>query len=213
MPRSSELARRRDLASLCLAALTACLVFAAPQRSLACDTALIVIDVQNLWLEQGDWRTVAGVHIIEAVAETLRVAREASLTIIYVRDTSVDAAYAGEERLAFPDSIAPFPEDPVFEKKDRDAFTNAALKPTIEGLGLRRLLLCGMASDSCLAATLTGAMDNGFEVLVVADAHSSGHGGRKAAFMNGIWGGWGVSLPTTAELALSLGTSASVDDP
>jgi len=170
--------------------------------SSACDTALLVVDVQKLWLEEGDWRTIDGIYLVDAIAEVLRLGREVSLPIVYIQDTSVDAAYVGADRLAFPDSIAPLPDDPVFEKKDRNAFMNEALQPFLEARGIERLLVCGMASDSCVAATITGALELGFDVIVIGDAHSSGHGGRKAAFMNDIWTGWGLPLPRTEELEL-----------
>lgn len=186
------------------AALLVALVLAAtPAVSLACDTALIVIDVQNLWLEEHDWRTISGIHIVDAVAEVLRRGREASFPIIYIQDTSVSATYAGVERLAFPDLIAPLSEERVFEKQDRNAFSNESLQPALDELGIRRLVVCGMASDSCVAATVVGARELDFEVVVIADAHSSGVGGRKAAFMNRIWAGWGIRLPMTGDLDLA----------
>ena len=183
-----------------IAVLVVCLVLAAPAASLACDTALMVIDVQNLWLEERDWRTIRDDHIVDAVAEVLRLGREASLAIVYIQDTSVDATYVGADRLGFPELIAPLPEELVFEKKERNAFTNESLQPALEALGIRRLIVCGMASDSCVAATVVGARELDFDVIILADAHSSGFGGRKAAFMNTIWAGWGIPLPMTADL-------------
>jgi len=179
--------------------------------ALACDTALLVIDVQNLWLEEGDWRTIGGDHIVHAVGEVLRDAREASLPIVYVQDTSVAAAYAGAERLAFPEAISPQPGDLVFEKRKRDAFSNPALEQSLREMGVTRLIVSGMASDSCVAATVGGAIERGFDLAVIADAHSSGFGGRKAAFMNTIWAGWGIPLPMSADLDLA-GYCPSVDE-
>jgi nicotinamidase-related amidase len=186
----------------CIAAvLLAALILAAPGLALACDTAIMVIDVQNLWLEERDWRTIDEVHIVDAVAEVLRRGRDASLPILYIQDTS--ATYAGTDRLEFPDLIAPLSEDLVFEKRDRSAFTNESLGQALEALKIRRLIVCGMASDGCVAATVSAARELGFEVMIVADAHSSGAGGRKARFMNAIWAGLGISLPMTADIDFS----------
>ncbi len=195
------------------AALLAASVLAAPGLALACDTALMVIDVQKLWLEERDWRTIGGVHIVDAVAEVLRLGRESSLPIVYIQDTSVSADYVGADRLGFPDLIAPLPGELVFEKQDKNAFTNETLSPALEALGIRRLIVCGMASDSCVAATVVGARELGFDVVVIADAHSSGIGGRKAGFMNTIWEGWGIPLPTTADLDLASYCPAPNDAP
>jgi nicotinamidase-related amidase len=173
----------------------------------------MVIDVQNLWLEERDWLTIDDVHIVDAVAEVLRRGREASLAILYIQDTSASATYAGTDRLGFPDLIAPLPEELVFEKQDRSAFTNESLRPALEALGIRRLIVCGMASDGCVAATVSAARELGFEVIIVANAHSSGAGGRKAGFMNTIWAGWGIPLPMTADIDFASYCSASAETP
>jgi nicotinamidase-related amidase len=70
-----------------------------------------------------------------------------------------------------------------------------------------------MASDNCVAATVVSARELGFEPVVIADAHSSGYGGRKAAFMNTIWAGWGIPLPMTADLELARCCPTSVEPP
>lgn len=186
-----------------IAILLVILVLVAAGPSFACDTALMVIDVQNLWLEDRDWRTIDDIHIVDAVAEVLRRGREASLPIIYIQDTSASASCAGTDQLGFPDLIAPLSEELVFEKQDRSAFTNESLRQALEALEIRRLIVCGMASDGCVAATVSAAREFGFEVIILADAHSSGVGGRKARFMNTIWAGWGISLPMTADIDFS----------
>jgi len=163
----------------------------------------MVIDVQNLWLEDRDWRTIDDVHIVDAVAEVLRRGRDVSVPILYIQDTSASANYAGTDRLGFPDLIAPLPEELVFEKQDRSAFTNESLRPALEALGIQRLIVCGMASDGCVAATVSAARELGFEVIIIADAHSSGAGGSKARFMNTIWSGWGIPLPLTIDIDLA----------
>lgn len=210
-PERIHIARRCPKGSW-IAAFAAALALAVPGLSLACDTTLMVIDVQNLWLEDRDWRTIDGLYIVDAVAEVLRRGRDACIPIIYIQDTSASAAYAGTDRLGFPAPIAPLPEELVFEKQDRSAFTNGSLQPTLEALGIRRLIVCGMASDSCVAATVIAARELGFEVIIVADAHSSGAGGRKARFMNTIWMGWDIPLPKTADIDFA-GYCPASDEP
>ncbi|MFC2079546.1 cysteine hydrolase family protein [Candidatus Bipolaricaulota bacterium] len=195
-----------------LASLLAILILAAPCLVRACDTALMVIDVQNLWLEERDWRTISDTYIVDAVAEVLGHAREAALPVIYIKDTSAAAAYAGTDRLDYPDVIAPSLEDYVFEKQDRSAFTNGSLLPALEALGTHRLIVCGIASDGCVAATVSEARELNFDVVIVADAHSSGVGGRKAGFMNGIWAGWGIPLPMISDIDFA-GYCPASDEP
>jgi len=163
-----------------------------------CDTALFVIDVQKLWVEEDGWFTIDELPIVDSVAAVLESAREVGLPVIFVKDVSAD--YATAAQLGFPDAIAPQEDEIVIEKLNRSAFEDTALQPVLEERGITRLLITGIASDACVSATVNAARDHGYEVLIVADAHSGGSNGKIAAFRNRMWAGWGISVVPTADI-------------
>lgn len=163
-----------------------------------CDTALFVIDVQKLWVEEDGWFTIDELPIVDSVAAVLESAREVGLPVIFVKDVSAD--YATAAQLGFPDAIAPQEDEIVIEKLNRSAFEDTALQPVLEERGISRLLITGISSDACVSATVNAARDHGYEVLIVADAHSGGSNGKIAASRNRMWAGWGISVVPTADI-------------
>jgi nicotinamidase-related amidase len=101
--------------------------------------------------------------------------------------------------LGFPDEIAPEPGDIVSQKMHLDAFEDTQLRATLEGLGVRRVLICGLMSEACVSRTIGGAVACGFEVVVVEDAHSSWES-FTAWRMNRMWQYLGFPLVSSTLL-------------
>jgi len=186
---------RMRVAALVLVALVASLT---GQAFAGCDTALLIIDVQNLWVEGEGWLTIEGAHIVDAVATVLESAREAGLPVLFIKDIS--PSYASAEQLEFPPAISPTGGEPLIEKLESSAFTNTQLHQTLETRGITRLLVCGIASGACVSATVNGARELGYEVVIIADAHSGGSGGKIAAFRNRMWTNWDIPVLLTGEI-------------
>ena len=141
----------------------------------ACDAALLVIDVQEHSLSWGVWSTSTGETLLDAVVRVLPLARSAGIPVIYVQGFSIlDFEEVDEAELGFPAAVAPREGNGVFPKYSADAFTTLEFAAYMEDQRLRRLLLCGLASTGCVSSTLFSAIDKGYEVAAIADAHSNG---------------------------------------
>jgi ureidoacrylate peracid hydrolase len=167
------------------------------------DTAVLMIDMQNMYLEQ-DKRDRFGWPAIfrfdEVVAECaalLDAARAQGLPIIYTRQVQrADGADmtpsmrklrasvpAAEEELVdtrpdgwaseILDAVAPQPGDIVLEKLRWDAFFRTELDVILRNLGVRRLVVAGLQTNVCVETTSRSAMMMGFEVAVPEDAVST----------------------------------------
>jgi len=158
------------------ALLLALLALAVPATVHAsCSTALLIIDVQELFLTWGNWDTSTGGDLLAAVANVLALARSAGVPVIYIQDFSIlDVEAVDEGLLGFPAAIGPREGDLVFPKGQADAFTTPEFEAYLEEQGIDRLVLCGLASSGCVSSTLFSAIEKGFDVTVVADAHSNG---------------------------------------
>jgi len=140
-----------------------------------CDSALLVIDLQKTFLAGVEWNTVDGEDIVDAVAEVLASAREADVPVIYIKDhTVLMFESVAEPMLEFADAIAPQEGDPVFIKTSPNAFFARAFTEYLAECEFTKLIFCGIASEGCVASTLGFAIDRGYEVTVVSDAHSNG---------------------------------------
>lgn len=172
---------------LSLCAATALLVMmAATAVSQACETALLVIDVQNVYVRTLDLTTIDGIPLVDRLVEVIAKARAAGLPVIYVQHR--DPRFSvGSPDLAIPEAIAPRDGDPIVWKSYPDSFRATDLQATLVRLGTRRLLVCGLSTSGCVDATVFGAVQHKYETWVLADAHSGAGSLDALNYYNSTW--------------------------
>ena len=70
--------------------------------------------------------------------------------------------------------VAPRPGETVIEKNDASAFSTGALEPLLRDAGVEWVVVAGVWTEACVAATVRDAIPRGFRVLLVKDACGSG---------------------------------------
>ena len=167
-------------------------------QTASCTTALLVIDVQHIWL-RGLLFTVDNVYIRDKVAELLPLARGAGIPVVYIVDVRKRGSVS-EAMLGMPSVIAPQEGDHVSEKTLGNAFSYTDLHDVLQDLGITRVLISGLASQSCVSATVAGAQIKGYEVVILEDGHSGGQNGKMAEQQNRIWASQGLDVINSKEL-------------
>ncbi|MDD5219875.1 MAG: cysteine hydrolase [Candidatus Bipolaricaulis sp.] len=166
---------------------------AATSACRACETALLVIDVQNAYVRDLDLTTIDGIRLVDRLIDVIAKARAAGLPVIYVRHR--DPRFSlGSWELAIPAEVAPCEGDPIVWKSSPDAFHATDLYSTLTQLGIRRLLVSGLATTGCVDATVFGAVQRKYETWVLADAHSGGGGLQTLAYYNSTWPAVGATV-------------------
>lgn len=166
-----------------------------------CDTALLVIDVQNMFLDWHPWVTAADKEIVPALEELLVLARSANIPVIHIRDLSLDPEEVNEQAMAIVPELAPEEGENVFVKLSGSAFSNPDLAEYLDASGIRRLLISGIASDGCVQATIFGAYRASYDVFIVTDAHAHSDGTPESAEQrNAYWLGLGLEGQPMAEI-------------
>jgi maleamate amidohydrolase len=87
------------------------------------------------------------------------------------RPTFSDAA---SPLVAICSEVAPRDGETVLFKNDASAFCAAALEPLLRNAGTEWLIVTGVWTEACVAATVRDAIAHGFRVLLVKDACGSG---------------------------------------
>jgi nicotinamidase-related amidase len=87
------------------------------------------------------------------------------------RPTFSDAA---SPLVAICSEVAPHDGETVLAKNDASAFYAAALAPLLKAAGTEWLIVSGVWTEACVAATVRDAIAHGFRVLLVKDACGSG---------------------------------------
>lgn len=70
--------------------------------------------------------------------------------------------------------VEPAGDEPLFVKQEASAFSVASLEPALRLAGTQWLIVAGVWTEACIDATVKGAIDRGFRVLLVKDACGSG---------------------------------------
>ena len=108
--------------------------------------------------------------------------------------------------------VAPIKGEPVIYKNDASAFCEGDLAPLLKSQGVDWLIVSGVWTEACVAATIRDAMAHGFRVLLVKDACGSGtqamHKTAVLNLANRLYGG--AVADTQRAIALLKGDEADV---
>jgi nicotinamidase/pyrazinamidase len=153
------------------------------------DDALVVVDVQHDFLPGGALGVAEGERIFAPIDELApRFARVYATRDWHPEDHSSYQQYggtwpvhcvAGTHGAAFDERLDLGHVDEVIDKgtaRDTDGysgFTATALDRDLREHGVRRVFVCGLATDYCVKATALDAQAAGFTVVVLEDASAA----------------------------------------
>ncbi len=133
---------------------------------------LLVIDVQRALLDEiGPAR--AG-ELLANLVPLLDKARSNGLPVVFVRhDGSPSELVPGTPDWEIASEIAPRAGEPIVDKRFGDAFVETNLTDVLAKLDAKNLIATGMQTDFCVAKTVGGALERGYAVTVIQDAHAT----------------------------------------
>ncbi|WP_196987315.1 cysteine hydrolase family protein [Caenimonas aquaedulcis] len=131
-------------------------------------SALLVIDVQNDVVATAWMRT----QVISNIAELVRKARAAGTPVVWVQHSD-DWLPAGSEPWQIVPELQPLPGEPRIGKHFRSSFEETTLDALLEELRVGRLFICGAQTNFCVRHTTHAAIERGYDVTLVADAHTT----------------------------------------
>ncbi|WP_136634570.1 isochorismatase family protein [Pseudooceanicola onchidii] len=153
-------------------------------------TALLPIDLQEEHRTDPRYLVEGYAEVLGRVGRLLGQARAAGLRVVHAgfrRDfarvpprpfepLSADGSAAfsdlNDPATAFCPEVAPIPGEPVIWKNDLSCFSDPDFAPTVAGI--EWLVICGVWTEACVAATVRDAIARGIRVLLVKDAVGSG---------------------------------------
>ena len=134
--------------------------------------ALLLVDVQCAFMQGPD--AVPGHLALQAsIARLLARARAAGVPVIFLHNDGAPGAPDAPHSAGWPLYFPPVRGEHVLYKCEDDGFVETRLDTLLRELGAHSLVLCGLLSEMCLAATARAALQRGFEVLLPHDAHAT----------------------------------------
>jgi len=131
-------------------------------------SALVVVDVQVGVVAQAWDRD----RIVGNVSLAVRRAREAGVPVVWVQHHDEELERESQAWQWVPE-LEPLASELRVHKSYNSAFESTELLPELDRLGVARIFLAGAATNWCIRATAYGALDRGFDVTLISDAHTT----------------------------------------
>lgn len=132
------------------------------------NTALLVIDVQNGVVENAFNRDAVVGNIRSAVQK----ARDAEMPVIWVQHSDAELEVDSPAWQIVPE-LQPLPGEPLVRKNYKSSFIDTNLEEILLKLKVSKLIVCGAESNHCIRHTSHSAFDRGYDVTLIADAHTA----------------------------------------
>lgn len=145
-------------------------------------TALILIDVQLNMFDPKNPVHDAPVFL-ERFKKLLWLSRASGTQVVFIQNNGGvgDPDEPRTEGWLLHPELEIGPSDILIHKNQPDGFQGTSLEAKLNQLGIKKLIIAGLQSEYCVSANCQKAVEQGFEVILVADAHSTyDSGGKKA---------------------------------
>lgn len=130
---------------------------------------LLVVDAQAGVMREA-WDAA---RVIGNVARAVERARMQGIPVIWVQHEDDELPH-GSPLWQWVPELAPLPGEPLIRKQFNSAFEQTPLDDELARLGATHIALAGAATNWCIRATAYGALDRGYDLTLVSDAHTTG---------------------------------------
>jgi nicotinamidase-related amidase len=131
-------------------------------------SALVVIDVQVNVVKDAYLRDEKVANMATAVVK----ARTAGIPVIWVRHSAEDLPLNSDGWQIVPE-LVPLAGEPIIEKKFRSTFVETNFEDVLSESKISHLFICGAETNNCVRHTSMGALDGGYDITLIEDAHTT----------------------------------------
>lgn len=139
--------------------------------------ALIVIDIQNDYFENGAIELVNPIEASLKARQVIDFFRENNLPIVHIQHLSADSNMPifvpGTFGSEIHENVKPLEGEKVIQKYYPNSFRETDLLDFLKANEVSELIVTGMMTHMCVDSTTRAAKDFGFECTVIGDACAS----------------------------------------
>ena len=129
---------------------------------------LVIVDVQVGVMAEA-WESQ---RVIGSVAHLVSRARESGVPVLWVQHESSDLPRGSVEWQLVPDLVPAAGEARIY-KKFESSFEETPLEAELAGAGATHIVLAGASTNWCIRATAYAALDRGYDLTLIGDAHTT----------------------------------------
>jgi nicotinamidase-related amidase len=134
--------------------------------------ALVVVDVQNAFVTGPD-AVPEYARLLSRIEVLLASARSVGAPVIFLQNDGRPGAADEPVQPGWALYFSPDAHEKVVRKGKDSGFDGTDLDDILRAFGVRRIAICGLLSEMCVAATACAALERGYGVLLPHDAHAT----------------------------------------
>ncbi len=131
-------------------------------------SALLVVDVQ-VGVMKNAWNSAEVIRNIGWVVDT---SRTLGIPVFWVQHADHDLKTGSNEWKLVP-TLTPLPNETKIYKQFNSAFENTSLEQNLKDLSISQIIVCGAATNWCIRSTVFAAIERGYDLILIQDAHST----------------------------------------
>lgn len=132
---------------------------------------LVVVDVQNGVV----WDAWNRNEIVGKIQQVVASARSQGMAIVWVQHNEPEMPIGSEYWQLVPELIR-LPNEPLVHKQYRSSFEDTDLEIQLAELDAAELVIVGAQSNNCIRSTVYSALERGYDVTLIEDAHTTSDG-------------------------------------
>ena len=132
-------------------------------------SVLVVVDVQ-VGLMGDAWQAP---RVIGNVARVVERARARGVPVIWVQHSSDDELIHGSPAWHWVPELTPADDEARIDKRHESSFEQTPLEERLAALGATHIALAGASTNWCIRATAYAALERGYDLTLVNDAHTT----------------------------------------
>jgi nicotinamidase-related amidase len=132
------------------------------------NTAMLVIDAQNVILKDCYQRDLK----VSNISKAIDYFRQNNTPVIWIQHSDSDIAQGSPEWEIVPE-LKPAPGEEFVYKHYRSSFVDTNLHEILQTMQIGQLVVAGAESNNCIRHTIHSALDLGYDVTLLGDAHTA----------------------------------------
>ena len=129
---------------------------------------MIVVDVQVGVMKEA-WEAQ---RVVRNVSRAVERARSEAVPVIWVQHSNQELP-KGSSQWQWVPELVPADGEAQIHKKFNSSFEQTSLDSELASLSATHIVLAGAATNWCIRATAYGALDRGYDLTLVKDAHTT----------------------------------------
>jgi nicotinamidase-related amidase len=129
---------------------------------------MVVVDVQVGVMKEA-WEAR---RVIKNISRAVERARAEAVPVIWIQHSNQELP-KGSVQWQWVPELVPAEGDALIHKRYNSSFEQTPLDSELARLGATHIVLAGAATNWCIRATAYGALDRGYDLTLVEDAHTT----------------------------------------